>query len=117
MRKFIYIWLLCVPLAHGALNPQARLTQLTHEIRCVVCQNQSVADSDAPLARDLRQKIAELIAQQMTDEAIKDYLVKRYGEFILLKPRLSRATLLLWVFPFVGLGVIAWQLFRKNMLR
>jgi cytochrome c-type biogenesis protein CcmH len=75
------------------------------EIRCVVCQNQSLADSHAPLANDLREKIYTLMVNKKTDEEIKDYLVSRYGEFILLKPRINALTLFLWLFPFIGLGI------------
>lgn len=83
-----------------------RFNQLTQEIRCVVCQNQNIADSNAPLAQDLREKIYRMIKEQESNEAIKDYLVKRYGEFILLNPRLNQHTLLLWGFPFFALTFI-----------
>lgn len=99
------------------LTDQQRLINLTKEIRCVVCQNQSIADSRAPLANDLREKVALMISEHQSDDAIKNYLVKRYGEFILLKPRLNKITLFLWFFPFISLGVIAWLLRPKNMIR
>ena len=76
------------------------------EVRCVVCQNQSLADSSAPLANDLRDKIYALMVAKKTDEEIKNYLVLRYGEFILLKPRLRLLTLPLWFFPFFGLLIV-----------
>ena len=82
----------------------ARFANLTQTIRCVVCQNQNIADSEAPLANDLREKIYEMIRDHQSDQAIKDYLIKRYGDFILLKPRLTHLTWLLWFGPFLFLG-------------
>lgn len=82
-----------------------QFTNLVTEIRCVVCQNQNIADSNAPLANDLREKIYLMVQAQQSDQAIKDYLVKRYGEFILLKPPVTAATLLLWIFP--GLAILS----------
>ncbi len=95
----------------------ARFNNLTQEVRCVVCQNQNIADSNAPLAQDLREKIYRMVNEQQSDEAIKDYLVKRYGEFILLKPRLNYHTFLLWGFPFLALLfilVFIWFFIRKK---
>lgn len=86
-----------------------RFHALTQEIRCVVCQNQNIADSNAPLAQDLRDKIYRMVQTQQSDEVIKDYLVKRYGEFILLKPRFNSHTYLLWGFP--GLAMLFIVLF------
>lgn len=117
MIRLIYLLLLAFSFTNAAAHNQQRLTKLTHEIRCIVCQNQSIADSEAPLAKDLRQKIASMIENQASDADIKDYLVKRYGESILLNPRLTPATLFLWLFPFFSLGVIAWLCYRKNMIR
>lgn len=91
-----------------------RFRVLTNEIRCVVCQNQSIADSSAPLANDLREKISLMIQTGKSDDEIKDYLVKRYGEFILLRPRFSLSTLFLWFFPFIGLAAIFYSLFFRK---
>ncbi|MHB1221900.1 MAG: cytochrome c-type biogenesis protein [Gammaproteobacteria bacterium] len=116
--KLICIFILTLTPAFALSSAdQQRLTNFTKEIRCVVCQNQSIADSRAPLANDLREKIALMVTQHESDDSIKNYLVKRYGEFILLKPRLSKTTFVLWIFPFIGLGVIAWLLYSKNMIR
>lgn len=82
---------------------EQRFHVLTKEIRCLVCQGQSIADSNAPLAKDLRLKIYEMMMAQASDQDIKSYLVSRYGKFILLKPPLEKATLLLWSFPLLGL--------------
>ena len=69
--------------------------------RCLVCQNQSIDDSDAPLARDLRLLIRERLTAGDSDNQVIDYLVSRYGEFVLLKPRFAAHTLVLWLGPFV----------------
>lgn len=108
--KFILlIMALFVSLAHAAqvIDPYpftstddaARFAAITKEVRCVVCQNQNIADSNAPLASDLRQKIYVMVLEKQSNEDIKNYLVKRYGEFILLQPRFSKLTFLLWTFP------------------
>ena len=77
-------------------NLEARARELSRELRCMVCQNQSIDDSEAPLARDLRLLVRERLTKGDTDQQVLDFLVARYGEFVLLKPRLSRGTLLLW---------------------
>jgi cytochrome c-type biogenesis protein CcmH len=76
---------------------EARARALSRELRCMVCQNQSIDDSDAPLARDLRLLVRERIAAGATDRQVIDYLVARYGEFVLLKPRVEGQTLILWL--------------------
>jgi cytochrome c biogenesis protein CcmG, thiol:disulfide interchange protein DsbE len=80
-----------------------RFTKLTNETRCVVCQNQSIADSNAPLAKDLREKIHQFILEKKSNEEIENYLVNRYGEFILLRPRINKLTIALWAFPFAAI--------------
>lgn len=89
-----------------------RFHSLTQEIRCVVCQNQNIADSNAPLANDLRAKIYMMVNEHKSNNEIKRYLVKRYGEFILLSPPLMKTTLLLWLFPFISLALIVFMLKR-----
>lgn len=95
-------------------SPQAaeRFSTLTNETRCVVCQFQNIADSNAPLAGSLRDKIYQLIQENKTDEEIKAYLVKRYGEVILLKPRFNPLTALLWGFPAISLLLFAFIFLR-----
>lgn len=94
-----------------AENPQieARLKVLAEELRCLVCQNQTLADSNAPLAEDLRREVREMIARNMSDKEIIDFLVTRYGDFVLYRPPLKTTTTLLWVGPFLLLigGAIA----------
>ena len=80
-----------------ALEKRAR--ELSRELRCMVCQNQSIDDSEAPLARDLRILVRERIVKGDSDKQVLDFLVARYGEFVLLKPRFEMQTLLLWVLP------------------
>jgi cytochrome c-type biogenesis protein CcmH len=80
---------------------EARARALSQELRCMVCQNQSIDDSDAPLARDLRILVRERLSAGDSDNQVIDFLVARYGEFVLLKPRLSWNTALLWLAPFV----------------
>jgi cytochrome c-type biogenesis protein CcmH len=92
---------------------EQRFSALTKEIRCVVCQNQSIADSAAPLASDLRDKVYQMINTHKTDAEIESYLVKRYGEFILFKPPVHRETLLLWFFPLLAVVVAGWVLKYK----
>jgi cytochrome c-type biogenesis protein CcmH len=82
---------------------------LSKELRCMVCQNQSIDDSDAPLARDLRLLVRERLRHGDSDQQVMDFLVARYGEFVLLKPRFSLRTALLWLGPaaFLLLGAVA----------
>jgi len=84
---------------------EARLKQLAVELRCLVCQNQTLADSNAPLAEDLRREVREMIAKNMSDQEIIDFLVQRYGDFVLYRPPWKASTTLLWVGPFLLLGV------------
>jgi cytochrome c-type biogenesis protein CcmH len=96
------------PLAENAAA-EVRLKQLAVELRCLVCQNQTLADSNAPLAEDLRREVREMIAKNMSDQEIIDFLVQRYGDFVLYRPPWKATTTLLWIGPFLLLigGVIA----------
>jgi cytochrome c-type biogenesis protein CcmH len=90
---------------------ETRARELSHELRCMVCQNQSIDDSDAPLARDLRLLVRERIAAGDSDTQVIDFLVARYGEFVLLRPRFKSNTLLLWLLPplaLAGGGLALW---------
>ena len=88
-------------LSNRALELRAR--ELSRELRCMVCQNQSIDDSDAPLARDLRVLVRERLQAGDSDQQVLDFLVARYGEFVLLRPRFSSHTALLWLTP---LGIL-----------
>ena len=95
--------------AYEVENPdpvtEARLKGLAHELRCLVCQNQTIADSNAPLAVDLRQQIRTQIAQGRSDAQIRDYMVERYGDFVLYRPPLKGTTAVLWAAPFVMIAI------------
>jgi cytochrome c-type biogenesis protein CcmH len=96
---------------------ESRARDLSRELRCMVCQNQSIDDSEAPLARDLRLLVRERIAAGDSDAQVIDFLVARYGEFVLLKPRLEPRTLLLWLVPplaLAGGGLALWMQSRRR---
>jgi len=96
---------------------EARARDLSRELRCMVCQNQSIDDSEAPLARDLRLLVRERIAAGDSDTQVIDFLVARYGEFVLLKPRFNLHTLLLWLLPplaLAGGGLALWTYSRRR---
>jgi cytochrome c-type biogenesis protein CcmH len=96
---------------------EARARELSKELRCMVCQNQSIDDSDAPLARDLRLLVRERIASGDSDAQVMDFLVARYGEFVLLKPRFNPHTVLLWLLPplaLMGGGIALWVYSRRR---
>ncbi|HRJ68531.1 MAG TPA: cytochrome c-type biogenesis protein CcmH [Beijerinckiaceae bacterium] len=86
-------------------NPaqEQRAREIGAELRCLVCQNQSIDDSDAELAKDLRRLVRERISAGDSDRQVKDFLVARYGEFVLLRPVFSMKNLLLWTLPFLAL--------------
>jgi cytochrome c-type biogenesis protein CcmH len=96
---------------------EARARDLSRELRCMVCQNQSIDDSEAPLARDLRLLVRERIAAGDSDAQVIDFLVARYGEFVLLKPRVNEHTLLLWLvtpLALLGGGIALWRYSRRR---
>ena len=96
---------------------EARARDLSRELRCMVCQNQSIDDSEAPLARDLRLLVRERIAAGDSDAQVIDFLVARYGEFVLLKPRFERQTVLLWLLApllLIGGGLALWLQIRRR---
>ncbi len=98
------------PIAYRDNAEEARMRTLTEQLRCVMCQNQSLADSNAPIAHDLRLEVLRLMRDGKSDEQIKQYLVERYSEFVLYKPRLEPTTWLLWFGPglllLIGTGVV-----------
>ena len=102
-------------LADPALEARARV--IASELRCLVCQNQSIDDSDAPLAKDLRMLLREQLLKGASDRQAKDYIVARYGDFVLLRPPLKLETLLLWFAPLIALaagGFALWRGFRRR---
>ena len=128
MKKIIWLLFIILPISTMAgsedsypfENPiqQQRFQQLSETLRCLVCQNQSLADSNAPVAKDLRAKVYELIKEGKSDQAIKDYLVERYGDFILFQPPFKMTTFLLWLAPFIlivlGFSVLCLLIFRSK---
>ncbi len=103
-------------LADPALEARARA--LSAELRCLVCQNQSIDDSDADLARELRLIVREQLVSGASDQQVRDFLVARYGEFVLLRPVLAWHTALLWITPvlllLMGIGGLAWAALRRR---
>ena len=92
---------------------ELRAREISKNIRCVVCQNQSIDDSSAQLAKDLRLLIRQKIREGSTDKQIYNFLTKRYGDFILLNPPLKTSTIFLWLFPF-GLLLIGFFIILKH---
>lgn len=130
MRKFVAIMIaalatywLCYALptfaeeaAPVAADPvlEQHVKAITEELRCLVCQNQTIADSHADLAIDLRNQVREKLKQGMSDKEILDFMVQRYGDFVLYRPPVKSTTWLLWFGPFLlllgGLAVLTWRL-------
>lgn len=119
MRYLIPAMVLCLSPLAGAVDSgqrfedpaeQARYEQLIRDLRCLVCQNESIADSNAPLASDLRREVHDLIAKGQSDEDIRTFLTDRYGDFVLYRPPLRPRTWLLWSAPVLfllgGLGLV-----------
>ncbi len=96
---------------------QQRYVTLTHELRCMQCQNEALADSEVGLAADLRLEVHDLLLQGLSDEQIRDHLVARYGEFILFRPRMNARNAWLWAAPgvlMVGGLLIGWLVLRRR---
>ena len=120
----LLLWLaiapaLAVQLDEVLIDPalEARARTLSRELRCMVCQTQSIDDSDAPLARDLRILVRERLTAGDSNRQVLDFLVARYGEFVLLKPRFERQTLLLWLLGpalLIGGGLALWLQIRRR---
>ncbi len=113
MRKFIGLllgaWLVALGAMHAVAAERSeaaldsRTSQIASELRCLVCQNETIADSQASLAADLRNEIKEMLKQGKSEQEIKDYMVQRYGDFVLYRPPVKSTTLFLWVGPLVFL--------------
>ena len=127
MRRLFVLLLCLMPLfAHAgeakdlANNPvlEKRMIGLAENLRCLVCQNESLASSHAELAEDLRREVREQMSQGKSDQEIIDYLVARYGDFVLYKPPVKSYTVLLWFGPFAlllaGVGVLVFQLRKRR---
>ncbi|MBS0531854.1 MAG: cytochrome c-type biogenesis protein CcmH [Proteobacteria bacterium] len=123
---FLLCLALAAPLAHAVQpdeimsNPaqELRARNLSRELRCMVCQNQSIDDSEAPLARDIRLLVRERVAAGDSDQQVLDFLVARYGEFVLLRPRFEPSTLPLWLLTpllLIGGGIALWGYNRRRL--
>ncbi|MGD9539551.1 cytochrome c-type biogenesis protein [Methylocystis sp.] len=122
----LFVFLLVLPLVAHAVTPgemladpalEARAREITKELRCLVCQNQSIDDSDASLAQDLRVLVREKLKEGMSDAEVRDYVHSRYGDFVLLRPPMKPGTLLLWSAPAIALlagAAAVWMAARRN---
>ena len=126
LRSLLAVWLAfaagTVPIAaqegfdDAAL--EARYQALTHEIRCPKCLNESIAESKAPVAADLRREVRRLIGEGKSDDEVKRFLSERYGEFVLYRPRMTPTTFAVWAAPFLLLalgGLVFWRILAARM--
>ena len=105
------------PMPFTSHAQELRFQKLTHQLRCPMCQNETLADSNAPIARDLRNQIFRLMQHGQTDQQIKDYLVARYSNYVLYDPPLRPSTWLLWFGPLgilLGGGSVVWMALKKR---
>ena len=96
---------------------QARYLALTHELRCVQCQNEAIADSPAGIAADLRREVAEMLVAGKSDDDVRNFMLARYGDFVLFRPRFAAKTAWLWVSPGVLLligALVSWRIVRAR---
>ena len=114
MSRFLLILLLASAGARAAEDPalEKRVTQVASELRCLVCQNQTIADSNADLAQDLRNSIREQLKGGATEQDVIHFMVARYGDFVLYRPPLKASTMLLWAGPFLFVALGAFVLVR-----
>lgn len=108
-------WAQQEPLKFASPEQEARFEHLTKQLRCLVCQNQDLADSEAELAGDLRKEILEMMQAGKTNDEIKEYLVDRYGDFVLYKPPVQGNTYLLWLMP--GLLLLVGALVLRSQIK
>ena len=117
--KFFLVFFVCIYVTNSFpnqknINSEKRFIELSSELRCLVCQNQSLLESDSELANDLKEIIYEKINEGQSDNQIKNFLVQRYGEFILFKPLFNMANLFLWATPLISFILIAFIAIRKT---
>ncbi len=126
LTGLLALWLALTPAfaaieAHDFQTPEQeqRYQHLIEELRCLVCQNQNLADSNADLAKDLREQVYTMIRQGATDQEIVDYMVNRYGDFVLYRPPFKKSTAALWIGPFVilAIGVLVVTLYVRRRRR
>ena len=118
LLALVFAFLSTLALAQEAKGPnEERVKALAEELRCLVCQNQTIADSNAPLAQDLRGQIRGQIAQGKSDDQIRTYMVERYGDFVLYRPPFKLTTALLWLGPplLIVMGMLVfWRVVRRR---
>ncbi len=127
MSRWLALLILFCALPAAAIDDQGRLEdpalqtryeKLTNELRCLVCQNQSIADSTASLAGDLRVQVRDMLESGASDREILDYMVARYGDFVRYRPGFNARTWMLWIGPFIamalGLGIAAVVIIRRS---
>ena len=112
MVRFLLLIALALPALAQDPEMEKRVTALANELRCLVCQNQTLADSNAPLAVDLRNQIREQLKSGKSEQDVIDFMVARYGDFVLYRPPFKATTIALWAGPFVFLMLGAWLLVR-----
>jgi cytochrome c-type biogenesis protein CcmH len=119
VRLFLLVLLFSGSLAAQGQDLDRRVADLANELRCLVCQNQTLADSNAPLAVDLRNQIRGQLEAGRSEQDVLDFMVARYGDFVLYKPPLKPSTVALWVGPFVilalGLALLARRIARRRV--
>ena len=119
IKNFIYFGILLSivqPVISADIETKNILyNQMITEIRCMVCQNQNIAESEAPLAIDLRNKVREMVDEGKDEDYIKGYMSERYSDFILYEPSFSPRNLILWLGPFLFLFIISYYFFRRSL--
>lgn len=130
MRRLLLTWLLCLLAAHAGANEaapasadpalEARVMQIAAELRCLVCQNQTLADSNASLALDLREQMRVMLREGADADQVRRFMTERYGDFVLYRPPLKATTFALWFGPLAlligGLGLLFVVLRRRSRL-
>ena len=129
MKRLVLMLMFCWPLALPAVEDiyqfdsvaeEQRFRELLVQLRCPKCQNQAISDSDAPIAQDMRQQVAEMIRAGRSDEEIVDYFVQRYGDFVSYHPPLTPQTMILWLAPLMamagGLLLVVLQIRRARRI-
>ena len=120
--RLILVCLLAFPVISGAAieayefkdeKMEAEYNQLINELRCLVCQNQNLAGSDAELAQDLRKQTHEMLMQGKSPDEVTQYMVDRYGDFVLYRPQFKSSTFLLWAGPFILVAIVLWLVIRR----
>ena len=114
MNRIIKIFLIIFLFEGYAVAEDPRAIELFKEVRCLVCQGQTIHESNAELAEDLKKLIREKISQGETDRQIKEYLVEKYGDWILMTPPFNSLTYILWSFPFLILIIGAFAIYRQK---